>query len=148
MRLAVGPGAVEGGRVGVGYRFLDEDADPLPREVLVELPDSVMPHQWAEARIWDQAAGVPRLPSGTETLEQARTDKRRELEAAFRAVWSSHFDDPVFAVLAYVELKTDPRTVAVTVARNNLISKEQELSDLGRPGRPPLTQAQIDLIVW
>lgn len=108
----------------------------------------MQPYVWVQDKVWDDALGRPRVTNQTEQLEQARTAKRKELEERFTVEWSKYFQDPVFAVVAYSELKADPRTVAVTAAKNNLINKETALSDLGRNGRPALTFDNIAGIVW
>lgn len=140
----------------ISYRWAADDEPAPPGAVVMgeQEFDRDDPAKWDDpdaflrGKVWPGDASAPRDQTTTEVLEAARTAKRLELEAAFNQAWTAQFSDPVFAVVAYFELKADPRTVAVTAAKNNLITKEQALSDLGRPGKPSLTLANIQGIVW
>lgn len=108
-----------------------------------------MPAAWAGNRVWDDAAGEPRLPTSTENLESARRGKLNELEAQFQKIAEAQFGTSTYAgIMIYFELPNDPRTVAVKAARTNFLQKSQALADLGRPGKPALTEANIAAVTW
>ncbi len=128
-----------------------DDYTPKTGEFVKPLDDFTideMPAKWVERRVWDDATNSPRLPLEGEAVENARTAKIKDFGARFAQVWDANYDHPGLGILLYTQFPNDPETIAVKAAKDNYVAKRNALRDLGRPGKPPLTQAEIDKIVW
>ena len=131
---------------GVAYRVAPDEATANPGEILVQVsPDDI--EVWSRDRVWDDVNG-PRLPNTNEQLEGARAAKLTELNNAFISVWDANYPHDGLGILLYTEFPSDPESVAVRAAKSNYVTKRNALRDLGKAGRPPLTEANIAGIVW
>lgn len=121
---------------GVDFSYNDSTG-----EILVWNADILGP-QPANMQALD-ATLVPRY------IETSKNRKRKELENKFQAAWDEQYGTQIaVGLVLYFEFPNDPRTVVVKAARTNFINKTNALNDLGRSGRPPLTEANIAAIVW
>lgn len=107
--------------------------------------------KWNESKLGPKPADMNALQTWADSnnLEVLRSLKKKELELAYQGVWDEQFGTQIAVGLTlYFEFPNDPRTVIVKTARTNFMNKTNSLNELGRPGKPALTEANIAAIVW
>ncbi len=107
--------------------------------------------KWNEAKLGPKPNSIEALQTWADenTVAVLKELKRKELEVAYQTVWDEQFGTQIAVGLTlYFEFPNDPRTVIVKTARTNFISKTNSLNELGKPGKPALTEANIAAVVW
>ncbi len=145
----------------VQYNGPLEDNAPVPSGTWAATEtdmNGMMPVQWMEDKVWDDALGRPRVLTQAEIIARAKEAKRAELEAAFADENRKNFpvrgDEPADGGIwrflgVYTTNQNDSRIVAFKAHKQRLDDRITRLDNLGKGGNnPPLTLEEIAKIVW